>query len=264
VVRADLAKKETLLSAVEGVDVIVHFAGLLFKAGPEKFLPETNTQYFRNLVDSAILCGVHKVILISFPHVEGPTSTMHPARGRLDGAPISIHARTRLEEERYLFDRVKTPVSLRSGMVYGKGILMVDAARWLSERRLLGVWTERTQIHLISKVDFCTAVSNAICKSTIKGIYHLGDEGKISLQEFLEAACKVWGTRRPWRVPLWTIYTVAEICELFSGMFGTKSPLTKDFIDIGRVSYYGDTTRMREELLSCLQYPTIHEGKIIL
>jgi nucleoside-diphosphate-sugar epimerase len=41
--------------------------------------------------------------------------------GRLDGNPISVHARTRLEEEKYLFNEIEKPVSLRVGMVYGKG-----------------------------------------------------------------------------------------------------------------------------------------------
>jgi short-subunit dehydrogenase len=34
--------------------------------------------------------------------------------------------------------------------------------------------------------------------------------------------------------------------------------------DLGRVSYYGDTTSMRRELLPRLQYPTIAEGRQIL
>ena len=47
--KADLGKKETLKPCVKGVDVIVHFAGVLFKHNPEKFLPVTNLQYFKNL-----------------------------------------------------------------------------------------------------------------------------------------------------------------------------------------------------------------------
>ncbi|MGH7994114.1 MAG: NAD-dependent epimerase/dehydratase family protein, partial [Limisphaerales bacterium] len=72
-VRADLLRPESLIVAVKGVDVIVHFAGVLFKANPERFLQTTNTEYFKNLVDVAKENGVHKIILISFPHVEGPT-----------------------------------------------------------------------------------------------------------------------------------------------------------------------------------------------
>ena len=152
--QADLSKPETLDECLEGSDVIVHFAGVLFKAKPEKFLYQTNIQYFKNLVQIAAKKGIKKVILISFPHVEGPTSRKKPATGRLDGNPISVHAQTRLEEEKLLFEKTEHPVSLRVGMVYGKGILLVDAAKWFSKMRLLGVWKEPTEIHLISKTDF--------------------------------------------------------------------------------------------------------------
>lgn len=260
VVRADLSRPETLPGAVKGVDVIVHFAGVLFKANPERFLGRTNTIYFKNLVDAVKENGVRRIILISFSHVEGPTSVENPARGRLDGNPISMHAKTRLEEEKYLFSNAPEPISLRVGMVYGQGILMIEAARWLAKRRLLGVWKERTQIHLISKADFCSACAAAITNNAASGIYHIGDEGNVSLQEFLELACRQWGFDRPWIMPLWLIYTAAGLCEIYSRITGSVSPLTRDFIDIGRVPYYGDTERMRKDLLPVLKYRTIADG----
>ena len=81
-VKADLADPSTLPAAVEGVNVIVHFAGRLFAPRPERFLRETNTRWFSNLVTAAIDAGVNRIILTSFPHVEGPTSVEQPATGR--------------------------------------------------------------------------------------------------------------------------------------------------------------------------------------
>lgn len=94
---ADLSHPATLPAAVAGVDVIVHFAGRLFAPRPERFLPETNTRWFANLVTAALETQASRIILISFPHVEGPTSVDQPATGRLDREPISVHARTRLD-----------------------------------------------------------------------------------------------------------------------------------------------------------------------
>lgn len=257
---ADLADPATLEEALRGVDQVVHFAGVLFKANPEKFLPTTNTEYFANLVDAARKVGVRKIILISFPHVEGPSDFEHPAEGKLDGAPVSVHARTRLEEERYLFSKIDQGISLRVGMVYGKGILMIEGAHWLAERGLLAVWRQPTPIHLISREDFCAACAAAIENPEAKGIYHVGDEGKVTLQEFLDFACEQWGFSRPMRLPLALIYAAAWACELYSKLTGGPAPLTRDFIDIGRVSYYGDTQRFRSELLPELKYPTVFEG----
>lgn len=268
VVRADLAVPQSLTSAVAGVDTVVHFAGVLFRPRPERFLPVTNTRYFANLVDACLAAGVRRLVLISFPHVEGPTNPQHPATGRLDGAPISVHARTRLAEERLLFARTAgtrtTPVSLRLGMVYGRDILMIQAARWLASRHLLAVWREPTWIHLLSTADFLEATLEAATADAITGIYHAGDERPITLQEFLGEACRLWGLRPPWRLPTWTIYMAAATCELAATLARTRSPLTRDFITIGRVSYCGDTRRFRSELLPGLAYPTFDTGKSTL
>jgi len=62
-------------------------------------------------------------------------------------------------------------------------------------------------------------------------------------------------------MPVWLIYTAAKILETFSLIFRTKSPLTKDFIDIGRVSYYGEPSRFRTELLPELTFKNVYEGE---
>jgi len=263
-VQADLADPATLPAAVEGADVIVHFAGRLFAPRPERFLPETNTQWFSNLVTSALEAGVGRIILISFPHVEGPTTQEHPATGRLDGQPISVHARTRLEEEQLLIERTvdtdTTPVILRLGMVYGRGILMIEAARWLARRHLLCVWPEPTPFQFLATADYLRAAEAAILKPGIRGIYHVGDEQPVTLQRFLDEACGVWGYPLPRRIPFKAVYAVAGLCEIIATVAGTRSPLTRDFVRLGRVSHWGDTGRARAELIQQLLYPTLESG----
>lgn len=262
--KADLGEKKTLYDSVQNVNTIVHFAGVLFKANPEKFLPVTNTLYFTNLLEVAIEQKVKRIILISFPHVEGETTPQHPATGKMDKKPVSAHAQTRLEEEKLLFEKCNKngieAVSLRVGMVYGEGILMIDAAQWFAKHYLLGVWKKPTIIHLISKEDFVLATEAAIKKPDINGIYHIGDDGTQTLQEFLDTITSYKGNHKPWRMPIWMIMTAAKAFELFSKIFNTRSPLTVDFIKIGMVSYYGDTSRMKKELLPNLTYPTYKDG----
>jgi nucleoside-diphosphate-sugar epimerase len=263
-VQADLGDPRTLTAALRGADVVVHFAGVLFAPRPERFLPETNTRWFANLLTAALEARVERVILISFPHVEGPTSFERPATGRLDRLPISVHARTRLEEERLLLGRTEgtstTPVVLRLGLVYGRGILMIDAARWLARRHLLCVWREPTLMQLVSVNDFLNATEAAIFKPGVRGIYHVADEQPVTLQRFLDEACRAWGYARPTRVPLWLVYAAATLCEGLATIARTSSPLTRDFIRIGRVSHWGDTRRAREELIPKLEHPTLKAG----
>jgi nucleoside-diphosphate-sugar epimerase len=267
-VQADLGDPRTLGAALRGVGLVVHFAGVLFAPRPERFLPVTNTQWFSNLLSASLDAGVGRVVLTSFPQVEGITSVEQPATGRLDRQPISAHARTRLEEERLLMERTRgtgtTPIVLRLGMVYGRGILMIEAARWLARHRLLCIWREPTLLQLISTADFLRATEAAIVAPDVTGIYHVGDEQPVTLQHFLDEACRVWGCPRPWRVPLWLVYAGASLCEGFALVARTPSPLTRDLIRIGRVSHCGDTGRARGELIPTLQYPTLESGRSTL
>ena len=153
-----------------------------------------------------------------------------------------------------------TPVVLRLGMVYGRGILMIEAARWLARRRLLAVWREPTLFQLISTADYLRATEAAVVNPGVQGIYHVGDEEPVTLQQFLDEACRVWGYPRPLRVPLWLVYATAALCEAGALVAGTPAPFTRDFIRIGRVSHWGDTRRARQELIPALHYPTLQSG----
>jgi nucleoside-diphosphate-sugar epimerase len=241
---------------------------MLFAPHPEVFLPRTNTGYVRNLVAAAQKAGVGKFLLVSFPHVEGETTPEAPATDRLDGDPSSVHARTRLAAERHLLqarrDSPMIPVVLRAGMVYGRGVLMIEAARWLLRRRLLAVWKRPTWNHLLALPDFLRGVAAAIEIDGASGIYNLADDEPRTLQDFLDVIAVHWGYPRPWRVPEWSLYAAAGCCELFASILRSASPLTRDFIRIGMVSSVADTSRMKRELLPRLEYPTLREGLSLL
>jgi len=268
VVRADLSDPSTLTGLCEGVDCVVHFAGILFAPRPERFLHKTNVEYVQHLIECATREGVGKLIIISFPHVEGESSPEHPAGERLDGQPESVHAQTRLAAEKLVFEAGErsgmAPVSLRAGMIYARGILMVNAARWLARRRMLAVWREPTWIHLLSLPDFLSCTQAAIEGPNVRGVYNLGDDQPTTLQEFLDAASAQWGCRKPWRCPRWSFFFAGAACEALAAVFRTRSPLTRDFIRIGMASYVGDTTRMKAELLPVLAYPRLPDGLHLL
>jgi len=268
VYRADLEDPDTLVAPCGGTDCIVHFAGLLFAPKPERFLPKTNVAYVQHLVAAALAGGVRKFILISFPHVEGESFPGRPATGRLDGDPHSVHAQTRLAAEKHLFHACEgtgmVPVSLRAGMIYGRGVLMIEAGRWLLRHRLLAVWREPTWTHLLALPDFLSCVASAIDGESISGIYNLGDDEPLTLQEFLDTVATHWGFRKPWRAPRWSFYVAARCCEAFAMLFRTISPLTRDFIRIGMASAVMDTSRMKQELLPRLAFPRLKDGLVLL
>ena len=268
VIRADLGEPATLGEVCTGVDCIIHFAGVLFEPRPARFLPKTNIVFVQNLLDKALAAGVGKIVLVSFPHVEGDTTPEHPASGRLNLTPPSVHAQTRLQAERQIIERTEgsgtTPVILRSGTIYGRGVLMVEAARWLMRRRMLPIWRKPTWYHWLALPDFLVCARAAIEEEHVRGIYHLGDDRPMRLQESLDRFADHWGYARPLRLPSWTFFFAATAVEAFALLTGSAAPLHRDFIRIGMVSHVGDTRRMKEDLLPRLAYPTLEDGLPLL
>ena len=251
-------------------DSVAPFGFHFYKEGDTWKINLTEIMEYVDLMmqKQAIDAGVKKFILISFPHVEGVTTPEQPAIGKLDGSPDSVHAQTRLAAEKYLLESCDgfpmRPVVLRAGMIYARGVLMIDAAHELSARALLAIWRKPTWIHLLSLPDFEQCVISAIENPDVEGIYPLGDEAPMTLQEFLDRVTAHWGHHSPWRLPRWSFFLAAGIVELYATVFDKPAALTRDFIRIGMASYVSDTQRMRSELLSELAYPTLTEGLELL
>ncbi len=141
---------------------------------------------------------------------------------------------------------------------------MIEAARWFLRRRLMGIWKRPTVIQLLSLPDFLECTAAAISREGVRGIYHLGDDHPVTLQEFLDRMADHCGFGRPWRMPEWMITSAALGCELGAAVLGTPSPLTRDFVKIGMTAYWGDTTRMRSDLLPRSAYPRLEDGLSLL
>ncbi|PYV62904.1 MAG: hypothetical protein DMG97_39180 [Acidobacteria bacterium] len=266
--RADLARPDTLECVCSGIDCVVHLAGVLFAPLPERFLPETNVGYVKNLVEAAKKAGVRKFILVSFPHVEGETTPDRPATGRMDAKLNVIHFRTRLEAERELLEACKssatTPVIFRSGIVYGREIKMLQGARWLLRHRLMAVWRKPTWAHLIALPDFLLALQAAIEGDNIRGIYQVCDDAPLTLQDFLDRLANHYGYPRPHRLPAWMFHLAGFSVEMAALALRTAAPLNRDIVKAGMTSCVADNSRMKRELLPVLKYPTLQEGISLL
>jgi len=268
VFQADLGNPSAIMPVCENVACIVHLAGVLFAPRPSKFLPRTNLGFVQNLLSAAQLAGVKKFILVSFPHVEGETTPEHPATDRVDRTPDVIHFSTRLAAERAVLDGCSrssmTPIILRAGVVYGRGVKLTEAARRLLRCRILSVWRKPTWIHLISLPDFLSAVVAAIDHQNVRGIYNVCDDEPLTVQDFLDRLAAHYGYKKPWRLPKWTFHFAAIACETGALVLGTAAPLTRDIVKAGMTSSVADNSRMKRELISRLAYPTLKDGFTLL
>ena len=268
IVRGDLNAPASLRTVCANIDCIVYLAGVLFQPHPEEFLHRTNTVYAQNLVDAALAAGVRKFILISFPHVEENTTPENPAMGVLDVEPKSIHGRTRLAAEKLLLHACEgkrmIPIVLRAGVIYGSDVKLIAAARWLMRRRLMAIWRKPTWLHLLALPDFLTIIGNAIEKENLFGVYNLGDDRPMLLQEFLDRLAQHWHYPKPIRLPQSAFHAAAYFCETFAAIFRTATPLNRDIVRMAMTSVVADTSRMKKEILADLRYPSFREGTALL
>ena len=266
--RGDLANPETLVPACADADCIVHLAGVLFAPRPKEFLPKTNIGFVRNLLSATQNSKARKFILVSFPHVEGETTPEHLATDRLNCSTDVVHFRTRLRAERLLLEQCEgtpiAPVILRAGIVYGRGIKLIEAARRLLRYRLLAIWQKPTWIHLVALPDFLAAVLAAIENESAIGIYNVCDDKPLTIQDFLDQIAAHLGCRKPWRLPEWTFYAAGASCETIAWLFKTTAPLTRDIVKAGMTSAVADNARMKSELLARLKYPALDDGIALL
>src|SRR5438445_498600 len=118
--------------------------------------------------------------------------------------------------------------------------------------------------NLLALPDFHAAAMAAIEGEHVSGVYNLGDDQPVTLQEFLDTVAGHWGFPKPWRLPRWCFPLAGAGCEAFAALFGTAAPLTLDFVTIGMASTWADTSRMKRELLPRLAYPSLREGLVLL
>lgn len=152
------------------------------------------------------------------------------------------------------------PLILRAGVIYGPGVKLMAAARRLMKWRLMAIWPTPTWVHLLALPDFLGAVTAGIERPDLTGIVNVCDDQPLSLQEFLDQVATHWGYPRPLRLPAFTFYAAATICETFAHVAGTSAPLTRDLIGMGMTSVVADTARMKAEMPGVLRYPTLKDG----
>ncbi len=204
-------------------------------------------------------------MLLSFPHVEGETFPESPASGLTPAEdPEPLHAKTRLDAERRLIATCKSSkmkyLILRTGVIYGKGIKLIEAARTMMRLNCLAIWRNPTWVHLLHLDDFLDLARIGIEHPRLEGILNIADDRPLLLQDFLDSLASHWGYRNPWRLPESFFFAAAQGFDFFSRITGSAVPLNPDILRMGMTSSVADTSRLKEQIAYKLKYPTLEEG----
>jgi hypothetical protein len=65
-------------------------------------------------------------------------------------------------------------------------------------------------------------------------------------------------------LPAFAFYWAASICENTASLLRTGTPLTRDMVEMAMTSVVAETTRMKQDLIPRLAYPSLEQGLLIV
>jgi nucleoside-diphosphate-sugar epimerase len=178
----DLLKPDSLLSAVTGVQAIVHLAAFFRGASPAQ-AQAANVEGTLALAHAAQQAGVSRFIYTSTNLVYGP-SCGRPAReeDQPQPSPDSAYPQTKRLAEQALQALDLDLCILRLAFVYGEGDPhLAEAARWAL------TWPPAKHLHMLHHTDVAQAIRLALEKSEASGkIYNVADDQPVTTAEILQ------------------------------------------------------------------------------
>lgn len=209
--RADLLDATCIAPLLEGVDSVVHSAGLAhqFKKrnGEVSRFTEVNAEGTKNIVQAAVAAGVRHFVLISSVSVYGP----HTIAECDEGSPCNpegIYAQSKYLAEQQsieIAERAGMPLTiLRLATVYGEGDPGNVARLMRAIDRGHFVWlgsgsNSKSLIHSEDVARACVAVLRT--PSIATGIFNVSGS-PCTIREVVEGLASALGRRLPkWRIP---------------------------------------------------------------
>ncbi len=258
----DLLTGEGLTEAVEGVDCVLHLAGVTKARGPEGYF-QGNAEGTRRLVKAmAALATPPRLVFCSSLAAAGPSIPGRPRREEELPAPVSTYGRSKLGGEQAVreFAHLVPSIILRPPIVYGPGDQeflpsMLPMAR-------LGVMLKSgfgpKHYSLIHVDDLCTALLAAAergqtlrADDATAGVYTVSDGTEYRWEDFCLALAVALGRTRPTVVPVpeTVSYVVGLGSELAARVRGTIPILNRDKVrEMSCPAWTCSTERASKEL----------------
>lgn len=208
----DVRNPQSILLALNGVDSVIHMAGVILSRRSGIFY-EVNTQGTRNLVDCCRQLGVARFLQIS------SISVTYPLR--------NSYADSKWLAEQAVMDSGLHWTILRPTLLVGKGGgAEFQRFAGLVKRSLIplpaGGSARKRPVHVDDLADgICAALPN---QNTYGRIYAMGGASSYSLAEMLRAIAEELGVCKPniLRIPAFLSRGIAHICDLLPGKLSMK------------------------------------------
>lgn len=260
----DLTDKESLKSAVDGVDFVFHLGGGGRVGMPKDIQYKINVAGTRNILDACLEHGnIKKFIHISTCAVMGDIKN-GPADETYPYNPANIaysHAKTEAEKIALSYkDRISLVV-VRFPGVYGIPLIKGDAdyiggvtpALMIFSSIKKGEWRYvgdgRNFVHLFHVDDAVRGLLLAAEKGRPGEIYIIGDRKSIRMDDMVEIAARLLGIDAPrGHVPVVAARMVAMMLEIKARIFGGTPRMSREMVTGFTANSNIDISKSRRKL----------------
>ena len=252
---ADLAKPETMPSAVKDIDVIYNIAALYRQAGlPASVYHQVNATAVGQLVEAAAAAGVRRVVHCSTVGVHGDVE-QPPADEDAPLRPGDVYQVAKLEGERIGREAAaRTGVELvigRPSGIYGPGDRrLLKLFRGVARGRFVILGDGRIFYHLtyiddlVEGLRLCGEVAAAAGRT-----YILAGAEVPTLNALTMMIAEDAGVSPPMlRLPVGPFWLAGAACEALCAPFGIEPPIYRRRVDFFTKSRAFDISRARAEL----------------
>lgn len=226
--------RASLDKAAEGVEAVIHCAGLVKARGADEFRL-VNTVGTENVLAAARKHGARRFVYVSSQTVAGPSdSAGTPLRSSAAPRPVTHYGRSKLAAEEAVGgakDEIET-VILRPAATYGprdREILAFFKAIKAGILPYMG--STENKLSMIYGADCATACVRALDAKVPSGATFFLDDGRVyRFAELIEHAERAMGRRAFVRFPLprRVIHTAALFSELYGRVTNKAVMLTRD------------------------------------
>ena len=228
----------SLAPAMEGVDGVIHVAGLVKARTPEEFFA-VNTQGTQNLLDAAQkhAPGLKRFVYVSSLAAVGPSLDGKPVADDAEPHPVTHYGRSKLAGERAVLAlKDKLPVTvIRPPLIYGPRDRETLAFFTSVSRGVLPLLGDgQNTLSLVYGEDCASACVKALTASIPSGRTYFVEDGNVYVwKEALAEVEKALGKRAFVRVglPLGVVKVAAAASELWGKVTNTAQMLTLDKVN---------------------------------
>lgn len=200
-VEGDITVPRSLTPAMQGVDAVVHAAGVR-QAVRESTYERVNSRGSAHVARAALDAGVERVVFVSSIAAQGPSRPGQPHRIAGSEAPLNAYGRSKLVAEQRMRKRLGDRlIVLRPGLIYGADDAHLLAWARVVQRRIVPmvVGLEISMLHID---DLAQAVVLAIDAAPHADPIFLSDDAPLTFEALIDRIERLVADGPVMRLPL--------------------------------------------------------------